>query len=262
MSCNASNPRLIQLEPFLVSLGLSKSLTALIWVAAPLSGIIVQPLVGVLSDTCITFWGRRRPFILTGTLGVVISMLALAWVEQIADLLAAYLDLQDKNLDLKPLVIFFATANVYMLNISIQPVQMGMRALIIEQAPPEQQQRVSAWASYMTGAGNIFGYAFGYLEVEKFFEEPQLTHFQGLCVTASVVLSCTALTTCFFVRERGSRSAVLRREPRRSTVSKIAAVPRELVFCYRNMPQNIRKVCHVQFWTWMGWFPFLYYSTS
>lgn len=189
-------------------------------------------------------------------------MLALAWVEDLADLLAIYLDLQDRNLDLKPLVIVIATAMVYMLNISIQPVQMGMRALIIEQASPAQQQRASAWASYMTGAGNIFGYAFGYLEVEKVFERPSLTHFQGLCVTASIVLCCTVLTTCFFVRERSPRSVVLTRESRRSTISKMAAAPRDLVSCYRNMPHNIRKVCHIQFWAWMGWFPFLYYSTT
>ncbi|KAH6717018.1 major facilitator superfamily domain-containing protein [Leptodontidium sp. MPI-SDFR-AT-0119] len=248
--------------PFLVSLGLSKSFTALIWVAAPLSGIIVQPLVGVLSDTKFTAWGRRRPFMLIGAIGAVTSMLALAWVEDITDFLTVWLHLQDTNLDIKPLTITAATVLVYVLNISIQPVQMSMRALIIEQAPPAQQQRASAWASYMTGAGNIFGYTVGYLQVEKWFERPSLTHFQGLCVTASIVLSCAVFTTCFFVRERDSRSMALTKRSRVSTLRNMASVPRDLMYCYSNMPQNIRKICHIQFWAWMGWFPFLYYSTT
>ncbi len=222
----------------------------------------MQPLVGALSDTSFTLWGRRRPFILIGTIGVMTSLLVLAWVEDLANLLATYLDLNNRNLNLKPLVIAIATAMVYLLNISIQPVQMGMRALIIEQAPPGQQKRASAWASYMTGAGNILGYTFGYLEVEKVLKRPNLTHFQGLCVTASVVLSCTVLTTCCFIREKSPRLVVQSRESGRSIINKIAAVPRELVSCYREIPHNIRKVCHIQFWAWMGWFPFLYYSTT
>jgi solute carrier family 45, member 1/2/4 len=249
-------------QPFLVSLGLSKSLTALIWVAAPLSGIIVQPLIGVLSDTNFTAWGRRRPFMLIGAIGVVTSMLALAWIEDVTDFLTVLLDLRDMNLDTKPLMITIATIFVYVLNISIQPVQMSMRALIIEQAPPAQQQRASAWASYMTGAGNIFGYTVGYLQVEEWFDRPNLTHFQGLCVTASIVLSCAVLTTCFFVRERDPRPMALTKKSMVSTCRNMSLVPRDLVYCYRNMPQNIRKVCHIQFWAWMGWFPFLYYSTT
>lgn len=188
-------------------------------------------------------------------------MLALAWVTDLANYLAIYLDLRDRNLDLQPLVIGIAIVMVWILNISIQPVQVGMRALIIEQTPPAQQRQASAWASYMTGAGNIFGYAFGYLEVEKILRKPALTHFQGLCVVASIVSSFSVLTTCFFVREN-TRSVVATRESRKSTMSKLAGVPRNLASCYLNMPHNIRKVCHIQFWAWMGWFPFLYYSTT
>jgi solute carrier family 45 protein 1/2/4 len=50
--------------PYLLSLGLPTALTSLVWLAGPISGILIQPLVGVYSDKCTWSLGRRRPFML------------------------------------------------------------------------------------------------------------------------------------------------------------------------------------------------------
>ncbi|GMF51329.1 unnamed protein product [[Candida] boidinii] len=52
--------------PFLLSLGISKQVLALIWIAGPISGAIGQPIIGIYSDQCDSPWGRRRPFIMGG----------------------------------------------------------------------------------------------------------------------------------------------------------------------------------------------------
>ena len=50
----------------------------MLWIAAPLTGLIVQPIIGHLSDhTLHPRWGRRRPFFL---IGVVLSSIALFFV--------------------------------------------------------------------------------------------------------------------------------------------------------------------------------------
>ena len=64
-------------------LGLAKSQTSLVWIAPPLSGLIVQPIVGVLSDSSGLRWGRRRPFMLLFSLLVAVFLLVLAWAEEI-----------------------------------------------------------------------------------------------------------------------------------------------------------------------------------
>ena len=47
------------------TLGASKDEIPMLWIAAPLTGLIVQPIIGYLSDhTWHPRWGRRRPFIL------------------------------------------------------------------------------------------------------------------------------------------------------------------------------------------------------
>lgn len=68
--------------PYLLSLGMSKSLMALVWIAGPLSGALVQPYVGILSDNCKSPWGKRTPFMVWGSVATVVSLMCLAWVRE------------------------------------------------------------------------------------------------------------------------------------------------------------------------------------
>jgi solute carrier family 45 protein 1/2/4 len=70
-------------SPYLLSLGLSKSLMALVWIAGPLSGTLVQPYVGMLSDNCRLRWGKRKPFMVGGTVATIASLMILAWTKEI-----------------------------------------------------------------------------------------------------------------------------------------------------------------------------------
>jgi solute carrier family 45, member 1/2/4 len=68
---------LAYISPYLLSLGLPKSTLSLIWVAGPVSGVIVQPLIGMLSDRSTIKWGRRRIFIVISTFGVVVGFIGM-----------------------------------------------------------------------------------------------------------------------------------------------------------------------------------------
>ncbi|KAF9993225.1 hypothetical protein BGZ65_011295, partial [Modicella reniformis] len=70
--------------PYLLSLGIPKSMTALVWLAGPLSGLIIQPTVGVFSDVLDWKMGRRRPFILIGAVFTVFSMYMVAFAHELA----------------------------------------------------------------------------------------------------------------------------------------------------------------------------------
>ena len=74
--------------PQLLQLGLAKSQTSLVWIAAPLSGLIVQPVIGTISDSTTLRWGRRRPYIFGGAILVAVFLCILAWSTEIVSWLA------------------------------------------------------------------------------------------------------------------------------------------------------------------------------
>lgn len=63
------------LTPYVQQLGIPHAWASIIWLCGPLSGLLVQPLVGHLSDRCTSRFGRRRPFILGGALSIIVSVL-------------------------------------------------------------------------------------------------------------------------------------------------------------------------------------------
>ena len=88
----ATTPSALQLTetpdctPYLLNLGLTKSGTSLVWIAGPISGLIMQPLVGAVADKSTSRFGRRRPFMVAGSLIVATSLLLLGFTREVVSL--------------------------------------------------------------------------------------------------------------------------------------------------------------------------------
>ena len=106
-------------SPYLLSLGMPKSFLAMVWIAGPLSGVLVQPIVGGLSDNCRVSWGRRRPFILSGAAATTVSLLALAWSPEIISRVLAAFHYEGTESKKSNITIGFAIAWIYILDFSV-----------------------------------------------------------------------------------------------------------------------------------------------
>lgn len=84
------------------------------------------------------------------------------------------------------------------------------------------------------------------------------TQFKVLCVLASLALIVTVTVSCATVGERDPR---LEGEPPVQKAGVIAFFV-ELYRSVRRLPPQISRVCQVQFFAWIGWFPFLFYITT
>ncbi|XP_021349714.1 proton-associated sugar transporter A-like [Mizuhopecten yessoensis] len=62
-------------SPILLKLGVPISLMTLVWCVSPLMGFILVPLLGSLSDRCRLQYGRRRPFILLLSAGIILGLI-------------------------------------------------------------------------------------------------------------------------------------------------------------------------------------------
>lgn len=106
-------------SPYLLSLGLSKSLMALVWIAGPLSGSLVQPYVGIRSDNCRLSWGKRKPFMVSGTAATIFSLFVLAWVREIVGGFLGFFGADRESNGVKNCIIILAVIMVYILDFAI-----------------------------------------------------------------------------------------------------------------------------------------------
>ena len=231
---------------------------ALVWIAGPLSGTLVQPYVGIKSDRCRSRFGKRRPFMVGGAAATIVSLLILAWTREIVGGTLSIFGVARDSQGTKTMSIVLAVLMVYVLDFSINVIQAGVRAFVVDNAPSHQQDAANAWASRVLGIGNIIGYLFGYANLPKYLWFFGDTQFKVLCVIASIALGSTLTISCFFVSERDPR---LEGKPAEQEGGVIAFF-KELWRSVRRLPPQIKAVCVVQLAAWIAWFPFLFYATT
>ncbi|KAJ1844949.1 hypothetical protein LPJ70_002722, partial [Coemansia sp. RSA 2708] len=159
-------------SPYLLSLGLKKSLVSLVWLAGPLSGLIMQPLVGVLSDKSTSRFGRRRPYIVGSTVCSVLCLAVIGWTRELAGGRAT-------------LAVYLAVVAFYFLDFAVNCLQASLRALIVDVLPASRQDAGTAWASRMIGIGNVVGFLMGFLDLVRLLPFLGSTHMQVLTTIAS-----------------------------------------------------------------------------
>lgn len=241
----------------MVSLSVPSYLISLVWLAGPLSGAIVQPYIGILSDRSQHYFGRRRPFIIIGTIATIVCILALPWTTDLISYVFAFFGSSPVGRGAMICKGLTAAAWIWALNIAIQPVQGGLRAIIVDCVPPKQQVKACGYASAAAGIGSILGYTAGYVSLPKYLPWLGDTQLKGLCLIASVALGSTVAVTCFIAKEQ--RFVDLDASSKKQS---FAGNILQILSSIKTCPREIRKICMVQFFAWIGWFPFLFYITS
>ncbi|EKG15878.1 Major facilitator superfamily domain general substrate transporter [Macrophomina phaseolina MS6] len=244
-------------SPYLLSLGLSKSLLALVWIAGPLSGTLVQPYVGLKSDNCRLKYGKRRPFIVGGAISTIISLFFLAWAREIVAGFLSIFGVAWNSSATKTTTILFAVVMVYILDFAINVIQAAIRAFVVDCAPTHQQEAANAWIMRTTGIGNILGYLSGYVNLPKLFPFLGNTQMKVLCAIACMALAITVTISCATVSERDPR---MEGTPKPS--GGLMGFFKNLFLSIRRLPPQVSRVCQVQLAAWIGWFPFLFYTTT
>lgn len=107
----------------------------ILWIAAPVTGLLVQPVIGYMSDRTWTRLGRRRPYFLTGA---VLASLALCIITNSPTWL-------------------FATAMLWIMDASINISMEPFRAFVGDMLSSQQRTRGFAMQSFFIGIGAVVG---------------------------------------------------------------------------------------------------------
>lgn len=208
----------------------------ILWLAAPLTGLIVQPIIGHASDRTWNRLGRRRPYFLTGAL---LSSAALILMPQSS-------------------VLWMAAGLLWILDASINISMEPFRAFVADLLPEEQRTRGFAMQSLFIGLGAVVASALPWLLTNVF----HVGSGDGGHIPLTVRLSFYMGAAAFFGAVMWTIATTREYPPedveafRRMKAEKAGLVEnaREIFASIGGMPQTMRQLAWVQIATWLGLF--------
>ncbi|KAB1220685.1 Sucrose transport protein SUC5 [Morella rubra] len=146
------------LTPYVQLLGIPHTWAAFIWLCGPISGMLVQPIVGYHSDRCASRFGRRRPFIAAGSSFVAVAVFLIGYSADLGHLLGDHVENA-----MKPRAIAFFVVGFWILDVSNNMLQGPCRALLADLSGKDQKRTrtANAFFSFFMAVGNILGFAAG-----------------------------------------------------------------------------------------------------
>jgi maltose/moltooligosaccharide transporter len=218
----------------------------ILWLAAPLTGLLVQPIIGHMSDHTWNRLGRRRPYFLTGA---ILSSLALILMP-------------------KASALWMAAGLLWILDASINISMEPFRAFVADLLPEDQRTSGFAMQSVFIGLGAVVASAmpylltnvFGVTEVRAAGAIPisvRLAYYMGAAAFFGAV-TWTILSTKEYPPED---LEAFRRSKQQS--AGLFANAKEILISIRETPPTMRQLALVQFFTWLGLFcMWLYFAPA
>nr|AAX49396.1 sucrose transporter 2 [Eucommia ulmoides] len=149
------------LTPYIQTLGIGHAFSSFIWLCGPITGLVVQPCVGIWSDKCTSKYGRRRPFILVGSLMISIAVIVIGFSADIGYLIGDTEEHCRTFKGTRTRAAFVFIVGFWMLDLANNTVQGPARALLADLAGPDQRNSANAVFCSWMAVGNILGFSAG-----------------------------------------------------------------------------------------------------
>ncbi|MDA9360365.1 MFS transporter [Flavobacteriaceae bacterium] len=230
-------------------LGANEAELPMLWLAGPVTGLLVQPVIGAISDgTWSPKFGRRKPFFLIGALIASLALIAMPFSSSIW-MAASLLWILD-------------AAN----NIALEPY----RAFVSDKLPKKQYSIGFLMQSFFTGLGSIMSnftpvilVSFGILALSDTMENgiPVSTYWAfGIGAIASIgTILVTVLTTSEYPPTEEELAVINVNKAKGNTFLRTL---KEIKEAFMKMPKTMRQLIPVMFFSWYAMFCYWQYLTS
>ncbi len=237
---NANVSRIFQ------TLGADIDKIGFLWVAAPLTGLLVQPIIGYLSDrTWHKRWGRRRPFFF---IGAVLASIAL------------FLMPQSTMLWMAAVLLWVLDASI---NISMEP----FRAFVGDKLPSSQRTTGFATQTFFIGLGAVIASLLPYIFTNIFHVSNTAPAGQiGDSIKYSFYIGAfvffvSVLWTVLTSDELPPENIEEWKQEKAKSTGIIYAI-KEITQGIFSMPKTMKQLAVVQFFTWVGFYCMWLYTTA
>ncbi len=244
--------RIILSGPVTENLGADPFIYGLIWLAGPFTGMVVQPLVGALSDKTVSKFGRRRPYLLGGAL---IASLAL-WIFPNSQNVTAWLEnLTGVNFPVLTALVF-AALMIWIIDACINIAQGPYRALVPDIVPPEQHSIANSYMSLAIGLGSVV--AAGVAPFLKYVFNYQMS-IPAQFVMAALAFSLAMIWTCVTIKENQTKKELIEKVAVANIKEDNFGDSLKNFFL---LSPEVSKICLMQFFTWMSTMCMLIFFTQ
>ena len=237
---NANVSRIFQ------TLGAEVDKIGFLWIAAPVTGLLIQPIIGYLSDrTWHPRWGRRRPFFF---IGAVLSSIALFLMPQSS-------------------VLWMAATLLWVLDASINISMEPFRAFVGDKLPSSQRTAGFATQTFFIGLGAVIASLLPYIFTNVF--SISNTAAPGIVSDSvkysfyigAVVFLFSVLWTVFTTKEFPPENMETWTQEKLKTKGLFKGLA-EITTGIFKMPTTMLQLAVVQFFTWIAFFAMWIYTTS
>jgi maltose/moltooligosaccharide transporter len=234
-------------------LGAKPEQVPILWLAGPVTGLLVQPIIGSMSDRTWNRLGRRRPYFLTGA---ILASIALFFMPDSSAL-------------------WMAAGLLWILDASINVSMEPFRAFVADKLNVDQRTAGFAMQSFFIGIGatlaNGLPYIFRSLGVDERAVNAASQAVRVIPASVSysfkigaVVFLLCVLWTVFTTKEYPPDNIEEFERQRRETYGDatglgkilriVSELLREISSAMREMPRTMKQLAVVQFFTWLGLF--------
>src|SRR5688572_15841671 len=225
--------QIANMSPIYKYLGAEESTLPYLWLAGPITGLIVQPIVGSMSDRTWNRFGRRRPYFLAGA---ILASIALFFMPTSG-------------------AIWMAAGLLWILDASINITMEPFRAYVADKLPEEQRTTGFVMQSFFIGIGQTLANALP-LILTAAGVTGVLASGIPLSTDYAFKVGCFAFLlavfwTIFTTKEYPPEDMEAFRRMKRESAGVLGGF-KEIFSSIRHMPPTMKQLAVVQFFTWFG----------
>ncbi len=235
--------RIILSGPVTENLGASPLLFGLIWLAGPVTGMLVQPIIGELSDKTHTIFGKRRPYLFAGAIFASLALWAFPNSALLSEKISNLLHIPEPVFG----GLIIAAIMIWVIDACVNAAQGPYRALVPDLVPPEQHSLANAYLSFAIGLGSVV--AAGTAPFLKYVFHYQMS-INAQFVMAALAFSLAMTWTCLTIKEHKSKKTCIQTEQKEDKQNQPSFVKKVVDF-FKSSPE-VSKICIMQLFTWIG----------
>jgi maltose/moltooligosaccharide transporter len=229
------------MSPIYSYLGAEESKLPLLWLAGPMTGLIVQPIIGALSDKTITKWGRRTPYFLIGAIFCSLALFVMPFSS----------------------TVWMAASVLWILDAANNITQEPYRAFVSDKLDKSQHSIGFLTQSAFTGLGQTLSYLTPFLLINllSISEGGKIGRLPTTTVIAFVIGSVVSISSIVWTLKTTKEIPLTEEEKEkiRKSPKGVAATFKEIFLAFKEMPLTMKLMGPMMLFSWYAMFIYWQY---